>query len=173
MPYTPSSVASSSVALLVLLLSVSVAAQTVYDAIGDVPPDDPGFVDLSRMRVRQSSDKLQIDFYPVATIPGGNQEGITTTTVFEVYIDSDSNAATGMRLGDIGYDYLLRADLYQWNGKSWIDGNVYWGFDQSGSWEFSDGFFLSSAWLISQRFRWEFSRVAEMAADRLGQPGVL
>jgi hypothetical protein len=147
-------------ALLGILLSVPVAAQMVYDPLGDIPVSDPTYLDLARVRVRQSSDKLQIDFYPVATIPGGNQAGITATTIYEFYIDVDSNTGTGMRLGDIGYDYMLRVDLYQWNGKSWIDGNVYWGFDQTGSWTFSDGFFLSSAWLISQRFRWEFSLVS-------------
>lgn len=146
--------------LLGIALSAQVTAQSISDPSGDIPPGDPGYVDLSRIRVRQSSDKLQIDFYPVATIPGGNQAGITTTTVYEVYLDTDSNAETGMRLGDIGYDYMVRADLYQWNGKSWIDGNVYWGFDQTGNWVFSDGFFISSAWLISQRFRWEFSLVS-------------
>jgi hypothetical protein len=160
MSCTPSFGMAGYAALLGIFLSVPVAAQSVYDPVGDVPVGDPAYVDLSRVRVRQSSDKLQIDFYPVATIPGGNQAGITTTTIYEFYIDADSNAATGMRLGDIGYDYMLRADLFQWNGKSWIDGNVYWGFDQTGNWKFSDGFFLSSAWLISQRFRWEFSLVS-------------
>jgi hypothetical protein len=138
----------------------SAAAQTVYDSVGEIPPGDPSYCDLTHVRVRQSTDKLQIDFYPQATIPGGNQAGITTTTVFEVYFDTDSNASTGTRLGDIGYDCLLRADLYQWNGKSWIDGSAYWDFDQNGHWSHSSGFYISAAWLISQRFRWEFSLVS-------------
>ncbi len=148
------------VILLEILLTVSPLAQTVYDPEGDIPAGDPAYCDLSHVRVRQSTDKLQIDFYPAATIPGGNQAGITASTVFEVYFDVDSNASTGTHLGDIGYDYKLRADLYEWNGKSWIDANVYWGFDQTGNWSHSDGFFISASWLISQRFRWEFSLVS-------------
>jgi hypothetical protein len=147
-------------AMLGILLGSGAAAQTIYDPVGDIPAGDPTYCDLSHVRVRQSTDMLQIDFYPQAAIPAGNQAGITTSTVFEVYFDTDSNASTGTRLGDIGYDYMLRADLYQWNGKSWIDGNVYWGFDQNGHWSHSDGFFISASWLISQRFRWEFSLVS-------------
>jgi hypothetical protein len=145
---------------LLLFLSASLVAQTVIDSMGDIPPGDPAYVDLSKIRVRQTIDKFQIDFYPVAPIPGGNQAGITATTVFEVYMDVDSNAMTGTPLGDIGYDYMLRADLYQWNGKSWIDGNVYWGFDRYGNWSHSDAFFIYKPWLIPQRFHWEFSLVS-------------
>jgi hypothetical protein len=146
--------------LLLLFLSVSLPAQTITDPIGDIPPGDPGYLDLTKIRVRQVGDKIQIDFYPAATIPAGNQAGINASTVFEVYLDVDSNSMSGTPIDDIGYDYMLRADLFQWNGKSWIDGNVYWGFDRDGNWSNSDGFFISSDWLISQRFRWEFSLIS-------------
>ncbi|MCC6398408.1 MAG: T9SS type A sorting domain-containing protein [Bacteroidetes bacterium] len=156
----PNMVRIGMVAVLGVMVSCSVVAQSIYDPVGDISAGDPAYLDLNRIRVRQSSEKLQVDYYPVASIPGGNQAGISATCVFEFYIDTDSNAATGMRLDDIGYDYMLRADLYQWNGKSWIDGNVYWGFDQTGNWKESDGYFISSSWLISQRFRWEFSLIS-------------
>jgi hypothetical protein len=146
--------------LLLLFSSVSLVAQTVTDSVGDIPSGDPTYLDLNKVRVRQVGDKIQIDFYPSAPIPLGNQVGITTTTVFEVYLDVDSNALTGTPIGDIGFDYMLRADLYQWNGKSWIDGNVYWGYDRYGNWSHSDGFFISKDWLLGARFRWEFSLVS-------------
>ena len=148
------------VALCLLLAPGMLGAQSITDSTGDVPAGDPTYLDMNRVRVRQSGDKLQIDFYPVSAIPAGNQAGITTKTVFEVYLDVDSNATTGARFGDIGYDYMLRADLYNWNGKSWIDGEVYWGFDQSGNWSHQDGYFISSSWLLAQRFRWEFSLIS-------------
>lgn len=146
--------------LLLLFLSVSLTAQTITDPMGDIPPGDPNYLDLIKIRVRQVGDKIQIDFYPAATIPAGNRAGINASSVFEVYLDVDSNAMSGTPINDIGYDYMLRADLFQWNGKSWIDGNVYWGFDRYGNWSQSDGFFISSDWLISQRFRWEFSLIS-------------
>lgn len=147
-------------ALLLFLLSSSLVAQTVIDSTGDIRAGDPNYLDLTKVRVRQAGDKLQIDFYPAAAIPGGNLAGITATTVFEVYLDVDSNAMTGTPIGDIGYDYMLRADLFQWNGKSWIDGNVYWGFDRYGGWSHADGFYISKDWLLGPRFRWEFSLVS-------------
>lgn len=147
-------------ALSLVLSPVGSGAQTVADPAGDVPSGDPSYVDLQQVRVRQTGASVQIDFYPLAPIPKGNQAGITTATIFEVYMDVDSNAATGARLADIGYDYELRVNLFTWNGKSWIDGNAYWGFDAYGNPSHQDGFFVSEGWLIPQRFRWEFSLIS-------------
>ncbi len=141
-------------------VQVAVVAQSVVDSTGDIRAGDPTFLDLLRVRVRQATDKVQIDFYPSVPIPRGNQSGITATTVFEVYIDTDGNATTGAPLDDIGYDYKLRVDLSAWNGKSWIDGEASWGFDAAGNWTGSSGFYLSAADLVSQRFRWEFSLIS-------------
>jgi len=154
-------VAARGMAVLLLLCPlVSLQAQTITDPTGDISAGDPNYLDLNQVRVRQLGDKIQIDFYPVSPIPGGNKAGIETTTAFEVYLDVDSNSLTGTPFGDMGYDYMLRADLFQWNGKSWIDGNVYWGFDQQGNWNHSDGYFISRDWWLPQRFRWEFSLVS-------------
>jgi hypothetical protein len=143
-----------------LLIVMEAKSQSVIDSVGDIRIDDPSYLDVTRVRVRQLTDKIQVDIYPVTAIPRGNQAGITATTVYEFYMDVDGDTSTGARIDDIGYDYKLRIDLFSWNGKSWIDGNVYWGFDRSGNWSHSDGFFISGDWLISQRFRWEFSLIS-------------
>ncbi len=147
-------------AAFVLLLPAQSPAQTVLDPTGDIPAGDPPYVDLSKIRVRQSASNLQIDFYPVAAIPGGNQAGITTSTIFEMYIDVDNNAATGAHLDDLGYDYKLSIDLNEWNGKSWIDGSVYWDFDASGTPKSQSGLNVYAADLLSVRWRWEFSLIS-------------
>lgn len=146
--------------LMLALLGHTAAAQTVIDSLNDIRSGDPTYLDVTRVRVRQLTDKIQVDIYPATGIPPGNQAGINASTVYEFYMDVDGDSATGTLLGDLGYDYRLRLDLFDWNGKSWIDGTVHWGFDRWGNWSHQDGFFVSSSGLIPQRFRWEFSLIS-------------
>ncbi|MDZ7260722.1 MAG: T9SS type A sorting domain-containing protein [candidate division KSB1 bacterium] len=137
----------------------SVWAQRIDDPLGDIPQGDPAYMDMKAVKFHQSLDRIYIDFYPNAVIPKGNQAGITTETIFEVYMDVDNDPTTGVSLEDIGYDYKLHVNLYLWNGKSWINGNVYWDFDTHGLPHSENGFFVFASNLISSRFRWEFSLV--------------
>jgi hypothetical protein len=134
-------------------------AQSIADSVGDIRSGDPSFLDVTRVRVRQLTDKTQIDIYPLAPIPPGNEAGITAPTIYEFYMDVDADSTTGTPMEDIGYDYRLRLNLYDWNGKSWIDGSVCWDFDRWGNWSQEQGFFVPALNLIAQRFRWEFSLI--------------
>ncbi len=141
-------------------------SQTVDDPIGDITAGDPGYVDIEKVKFWQSTgapDRMTIDFYSNGVIPRGNQAGINATTIYEVYMDVDDNNATGVKLEDIGYDYKLHLNLFDWNGKNWIDGSVYWDYDaldsprsQSGFFVFAEGNPRSTS---PYRFRWLFSLI--------------
>ena len=141
-----------------------VFTQTVDDPIGDIPVGDPDYMDIKKINFRQSKDMILIEFYPNDVIPKGNQGGITTVTVFEVYLDVDNDNTTGVPLEDIGYDYKLHVDLSLWDGVSWvIEGNLYWDFDIEGnpqSQESRGRFYIHSSCLSSWRFRWMFSLIS-------------
>lgn len=156
-----------SLAIFLLIVWYPVFAQTVEDPLGDIPTGDPNYVDVERIKFWQSAgvpEAMYIDFYTKDAIPKGNEAGIDATTIFEVYMDIDKNSNTGVKLEDIGYDYKLYANLYNWNGKNWIDGTVYWDYDNfdtpgslSGFFTFAEGNPRSSE---PYRFRWEFSLVS-------------
>jgi len=140
-------------------------SQMVDDPVGDIPNSDPDYMDIERVRLSQYTDNwdisnVSIEFYPNDAIPEGNQVGINTTTIFEVYMDVDEDTTTGVSLEDIGYDYKLHANLYKWNGKSWINGKVFWDFDTNGNPQSHNAFYISADGLISWRFRWVFSLVS-------------
>ena len=119
--------------------------QRIEDPVGDIPAGDPDFVDMYKVRFWQSGgapEYMYIDFYSQGPIPKGNQAGINATTIFEVYMDVDDDSTTGVTLEDIGYDYKLHVNLYEWNGKNWIDGTVYWDYDAFGSSHSLSGFFI-------------------------------
>ncbi len=158
-----------SISFLFILLIVTwtqTFSQTVDDPIGDILAGDPDHVDMEKVRFWQSTgapDRMTIDFYTNGAIPKGNQVGINATTIFEVYMDVDDNNTTGVKLEDIGYDYKLHINLFEWNGKNWIDGSVYWDYDalssprsQSGFFIFAEGNPRSTA---PYRFRWQFSLI--------------
>jgi len=146
--------------MLLLVLVTQPVLQTIDDPVGDIPVNDPTYLDLSKVKFRQTSDKISVDFYPVTEIPRGNQVGIDKTTVFELYMDIDNDQTTGVPIEDIGVDYKLKIDLYNWNGKSWLDGNVYWDFNAYGAPAKQGGFYVTAGNLTSWRFRWEFSLVS-------------
>ena len=154
--------------LLMVLLAAAfpIVSQTIEDPIGDVSTGHPDYVDFEKVKFWQSSgqpDAMYIDFYTKGAIPKGNQAGIGATTIFEVYMDVDDNSNTGVKLEDIGYDYKLFANLYDWNGKNWIDGTVYWDYDASGSAHSLSGFYTFAEGnprsTAPYRFRWEFSLI--------------
>jgi len=150
----------------IFVSTVIALSQMIEDPIGDIQIGDPKFVDIEKVKFWQSAgalDRMTIDFYTNAVIPKGNQAGIEASTIFEVYIDADDDSTTGIKIEDIGYDYKIHVDLYDWNGKNWIDGSVYWGFDtvttggpQSGFFIFAEGNPRISS---PYRFRWPFSLI--------------
>jgi len=151
--------------MLLIISGTQTVSQTVDDPVGDIPAGDPDYMDMKKVKFRQYTDNwnisgISIEFWPNDTIPKGNQAGITTTTIFEVYMDVDNDSTTGAHLEDIGYDYKLHVNLYLWNGKSWIDGNVYWDFDTYGTPQSQNGFYVYAENLVPWRFRWEFSLVS-------------
>ena len=155
--------------LLILLIIPGTQAvlQTIDDPTGDIPVNDPTYMDIKEVKFWQSLgalDRMTIDFFSNGVIPKGNQAGINATAIFEVYMDVDDNIATGVQLEDIGYDYKLHINLFEWNGKNWIDGSVYWDYDalntphsQSGFFIFAEGNPRSTA---PYRFRWVFSLIS-------------
>jgi len=146
--------------MLLLVLVTQPELQTIDDPVGDIPVSDPTYLDISKVKFRQTNDKISVDFYPNTEIPRGNQVGIDKTTIFELYMDVDDNQATGYKIEDIGVDYKLKIDLYNWNGKSWLDGNVYWNYNAYGAPAKQGGFYVTANNLISWRFRWEFSLIS-------------
>lgn len=148
--------------LILLFIPLSIILpQTIDDLIGDISISDPAYMDLKKVKFIQSTDIILMDFYPNDTIPKGNQAGINTSTIFEVYLDVDHDSLTGVRFGDIGYDYKLNVNLNQWDGESWlIEGNCYWEFDNNGnpqSQESRGRFYVHKSYLTTTRFRWMFS----------------
>lgn len=148
--------------LIFLFIPLSIILpQTIDDPIGDISISDPAYMDLKKVKFIQSTDIILMDFYPNDTIPKGNQAGINTSTIFEVYLDVDHDSLTGVRFGDIGYDYKLNVNINQWDGESWlIDGNCYWDFDKNGnpqSQESRGRFYVHKSYLTTTRFRWMFS----------------
>ncbi|MDD5231423.1 MAG: hypothetical protein PHC43_08850, partial [Candidatus Marinimicrobia bacterium] len=128
MKITPSNSSIKIIFIMLFILPVSLWSQTITDPVGDIQAGDPNFVDIEQIKFWQASatpDRIMFDFYTNIAIPRGNEVGIDATTIFEVYFDVDDNPNTGVQLEDIGYDYKLRINLFDWNGKNWIDGNVY------------------------------------------------
>lgn len=153
--------------LIIFIQSNSVFAQTIDDPEGDVPAGDPDYVDMYKVKFWQSKgapENMSIDFYSQGPIPKGNQAGINATAIFEVYMDVDDDSTTGVPLDDIGYDYKLYVNLYEWNGKNWINGTVYWDYDAFGLSHSLSGFFTFAEGnpraTEPYRFRWQFSLIS-------------
>ncbi|MFA7711771.1 MAG: hypothetical protein WCY30_11755, partial [Candidatus Neomarinimicrobiota bacterium] len=84
--------------LIFLFIPLSIILpQTIDDPIGDISISDPAYMDLKKVKFIQSTDIILMDFYPNDTIPKGNQAGINTSTIFEVYLDVDHDSLTGVR----------------------------------------------------------------------------
>lgn len=152
--------------ILCFILVNSIYAQTIEDTIGDIPAGDPDYVDITKIKFRQLGDgnTISIDFYSQGPIPKGNQAGINTTTIFEVYMDVDDDSTTGVPLEDIGYDYKLHVNLYEWNGKNWINGTVFWDYNAHGSSRSLSGFFTFAEGnprsTAPYKFSWQFSLIS-------------
>ncbi|MFA7711770.1 MAG: T9SS type A sorting domain-containing protein [Candidatus Neomarinimicrobiota bacterium] len=166
MKITPSNRSIKIIFFMLFILPVSLWSQTITDPVGDIQAGDPNFVDIEQIKFWQASatpDRIMFDFYTNIAIPRGNEVGIDATTIFEVYFDVDDNPNTGVQLEDIGYDYKLRINLFDWNGKNWIDGNVYGEYDASGLYDFHSGFFVFAEGnpriTAPYRFRWIFSYI--------------
>lgn len=144
--------------LLLLLFWIPLFSQTIDDPVGDIPAGHPDYMDMKRMKFRQSTDnwgiaKIGIEFWPNDTIPKGSE------TIFELYMDVDDDSTTGVSLEDIGYDYKLYVNLSEWDGITWIWGKVYWDFNDYGYPQSQDSYYVTAENLISWRFMWEFSLV--------------
>ncbi|MFA5729210.1 MAG: hypothetical protein WC957_07260, partial [Candidatus Neomarinimicrobiota bacterium] len=157
----PVKITSYFILILIFIPLSIILPQTIDDPIGDISISDPAYMDLKKVKFIQSTDIILMDFYPNDTIPKGNQAGINTSTIFEVYLDVDHDSLTGVRFGDIGYDYKLNVNLNQWDGESWlIEGNCSWEFDNDGnpqSQESRGRFYVHKSYLTTTRFRWMFS----------------
>jgi hypothetical protein len=145
--------------MLLIISGTQTVSQTVLDPVGDIPAGDPDYMDMKKVKFSQYTDNwnisnISIEFWPNDTIPKGSE------TIFEIYMDVDNDSTTGVRLEDIGYDYKLHVDLSQWDGVSWIWGNVYWDFDTYGISHNQDAFYVNVPNLVPWRFRWEFSLVS-------------